>query len=103
MPTPCQNHSSSFHAKLPDAQQRATQLLAMVQVFNEKHASSHLGIPLGAVISPALPQCQPDRAQHEPICCSNCAAFVNMYNEVPLQYNSIHLPKVVLGFPNLYQ
>lgn len=66
------------------------QLLVMVQVFNEKHASSHLGIPLGAVISPALPHCQPERAQHEPICCSNCDAFVNLYNEVQSHVTSIH-------------
>ena len=70
----------------------------MVQVFNEKHASSHLGIPLGAVISPALPHCQPERAQHEPICCSNCDAFVNLYNdEVQSHVTSIHPSLIFLG------
>ena len=56
--------------------------LITVQVFNEKHASSHLGIPLGAIITPSLPHCQPKKAQHEPVCCSSCDAFLNMYSEV---------------------
>ena len=67
----------------------------MLQVFNEKHASSHLGIPLGAIISPSLPHCQPKKAQHEPVCCSSCDAFLNMYSEVarPLRLpQSYHLP-----------
>ena len=53
-----------------------------LQIFNEKHASSHLGIPLGALIAPALPQHRPEKAQHEPVCCSSCDAYLNMYSEV---------------------
>ncbi len=59
--------------------------MLILQVFNETHASSHLGIPLGALIAPALPQNRPEKAQHEPVCCSNCDAYLNMYSEARIQ------------------
>lgn len=58
--------------------------MLVLQVFNEKHASSHLGIPLGAIITQALPDIQPEKALHEPVCCSSCDAYLNMYSEVGL-------------------
>ena len=72
---------SWLHAAFPTSANVCPTVGLVLQVFNEKHASSHLGIPFGALITPALPY-RPEKAQHEPVCCSSCDAYLNMYSEV---------------------
>jgi hypothetical protein len=54
-----------------------------MQVLNERHSSSRLGLPLGGIVTPVpVGTPAPSAAQHTPVRCAGCGSFVNLYSNV---------------------
>ena len=54
-----------------------------MQVLNERHCSSRLGLPFGGIVTPVpAGTLTPPAAQHTPVRCASCSSFVNLYSNV---------------------
>ncbi|KAK9807565.1 hypothetical protein WJX72_002839 [[Myrmecia] bisecta] len=79
---PSRPEDTAEQGSIDSSVSQAIVTLTSSAVLNERHASSSLGIPLGALVTPLPEGASPPLLRRPPVCCSQCGAAINAYSAV---------------------